>query len=158
MHKDFRMDDTELCNSYHRLGPQAQRELKDYVDYLLTRQYKREVIITVFHNKLLKNRLCGLLHIVESEEPDINLVKRRVIQVKELYFGLFEKVHSDYAQLVEDLDACEVVKEFGRTSFTNLMRAIDSNRPSRVRTEVIDFFQGFDSLSRHSRARKIIAV
>ncbi|MGI6435787.1 MAG: hypothetical protein ACOX0F_10595 [Syntrophomonadaceae bacterium] len=155
---DLGLDDAELLNNFHKLGPAAQRELKEYMSYLLCKQYKREVIITVFHNKLLNNLLHGLLHLIESEELDMNQIGRRVMQIKELYYALFEKVHSAYAELVEDLDGCEVVKEFGRSGFANLLQALASNKPNRVRMEVIDFYQGFDSLSRHRMARKIVAV
>ncbi len=158
MQRNRCLDEFEFSNNFRRLGPAAQRELKDFMDFLLCRQYKREVIIAVFHNKLLNNLLHGLLHLIENEGLDINQIRRRVMQIKELYYLLFEKVHSHYAELIEDLDSCELVKEFGHSGFANLTDAINSNDPNRIRLEIIEFFQGFDRLSRHRSVRKIVAV
>ena len=66
-----------------------------------------------------------------------------MIQIKELYYALFEKVHNNYAELIEDLDSNEAVKEFGRNGFANLEQAISSKHISRIKMEVIEFYQGF---------------
>lgn len=158
MFTDIGLNDAELLNNFQKLGPAAQRELKDYMRYLLCKQYKREVMIAVFHNRLLNNLLHSLLHLIEREELDLHQIRRRVMQIKELYYALFEKVHSAYAELVEDLDGCEMVKEFGRNSFANLEQAIRGNNHNHIRMEIIEFYQGFDTLSRHRGVRKIVAV
>lgn len=150
--------DAELITNYQKLTPAAQRELQDYLRYLLCKQYKRDVMVAVFHNKLLNNLLHGLLHLIEREEIDLEQIKRRILQIKELYYGLFEKVHNRYAELIGDLDSNETVKEFGRNGFANLEQAVRSQSQSRIKTEIIEFYQGFDSLSRHRGMCKIVAV
>jgi len=158
LYTDIGLKDIEFLTKYKKLAPAAQRELLEYMRYLLCKQYKRELIIAVFHNKLINNLLHSLLRLVERDEIDIPQVTRRVMQIKELYYGLFEKVHNSYAELIEDLDSNEAVKEFGRNGFANLEQAIRSNHVGRIKMEIIEFYQGFESLARHHGARKIIAV
>ena len=114
--------------------------------------------MAVFHNKLLNNLLNSLIGLIQGDDIDISHITRRVIQIKELYYALFEKVHNNYAELIEDLDSNEAVKEFGRNGFANLEQAISSKHISRIKMEIIEFYQGFQSLARHHRGRKIVAV
>lgn len=150
--------EVELLNSFEHLSSAAQRELQEYVRYLLCKQYKREVMVTVFNNKLLHTLLHSLLHMVEREEMDIDAVARRINQVKEMYYAIFEQVHIRYCELIEDLDSNETVKEFGRTSFDNLDRALRTQSANLIRLEIVDFCQGYDTLGRRKDARKIVAV
>lgn len=158
MFADICFTDIELLTNYQSLTPAAQRELLDYLRYLLCKQYKRDVMVAVFHNKLLSNLLHSLIHIIEREELNIQQITRRVMQIKELYYDAFEKVHSKYAELIEDLDSSETVIEFGRNGFANLEQALRSQNPGRIKMEILDFYQGFDSLSRHRGMCKIVAV
>lgn len=158
MFADICPTDVELLNNYQKLTPRAQKELHDYMRYLLCKQYKRDVMVAVFHNKLLNNLMHSLLHLIEREEIDLSQVNRRVMQIKELYYALFEKVHNKYAELIEDLDSNETVKEFGRNGFANLEQALHSQSLNRIKIEIIEFYQGFDSLSRHRGMCKIVAV
>ncbi|HCF49054.1 MAG TPA: hypothetical protein DER60_02145 [Syntrophomonas sp.] len=158
LYTDICLNDIEILNNYKKLTPAAQRELLEYMRYLLCKQYKRDVMVAVFHNKLINNLLHSLLRLIERDEIDLSQVTRRVMQIKELYYGLFEKVHNNYAELIEDLDSNEAVKEFGRNGFSNLEQAIRSSQINRIKMEVIEFYQGFESLARHREARKIVAV
>ncbi len=158
MFADIGLKDIELLTNYQKLTPASQRELQEYLRYLLCKQYKRDVMAAVFHNKLLINLLHSLLHLIELEELDLQQITRRVMQIKELYYALFEKVHNKYAELIEDLDSNETVKEFGRNGFANLEQALRSQSSSRIKMEIIEFYQGFDTLSRHRGMCKIVAV
>lgn len=158
LYTEFGLKDIEFLTHYKKLAPAAQRELLEYMRYLLCKQYKREVIVAVFHNKLLNNLLNSLIGLIQGDDINISHITRRVIQIKELYYALFEKVHNNYAELIEDLDSNEAVKEFGRNGFANLEQAISSKHISRIKMEIIEFYQGFQSLARHHRGRKIVAV
>lgn len=83
-------DEIELLNAYQLIGPAGKKELKDYLRYLLIKQYKRDVMNAVFENKLLHNLFHSLLHIVERNDFDINQVEKRVKQIKqyELFINL----------------------------------------------------------------------
>jgi len=150
--------EVQLLNAYQLLGPNGQKELKDYTRYLLTKQYRREVLIAVFHNKLLSNLFHSLLFIVEKDDFDIEQVKKRVSQIKDLYYGIFEQVHVRYSEIIDDLDSNETVREFGRNSFDNLHRVLQQKDQSLIRMEIIDFYQGFTQMSKKKDARQIIAV
>jgi len=155
---DITTEDVELLNIYQILKPAGQKELKDYLRYLLSKQYKREVLVAVFQNKLLHNLFHSLLHIVEKDEFSSNQVGKRIQQIRELYWGIFEQVHNKYSEFVQDLDSNEVVKEFGRTSFENIQRALKSGDNDIIRWEIIDFYQQYNKLSQEKDTRKIIAV
>ncbi|MEN6350097.1 MAG: hypothetical protein ABFD08_11960 [Syntrophomonas sp.] len=155
---DISVNEVELLNAYQILGPVGQKGLKDYLRYLLYKQYKREVIAAVFHNKLLHNLFHSLLHIVEKDDFDIQHVAKRIRQIKELYYGLFEQVHQRYSEVVEDLDSSEVVREFARTGFENIEKAICGEKITIIRFEIIDFYQGYHKLSQKKDSRNIVAV
>lgn len=155
---DISAKEIDLLNVYHVLGQAGQKDLKDYIRYLLCKQYKREVMASVFHNNLLHNLLLSLMHMIEREDIDVEQVKRRVMQIRELYYAIFEQVHSRYAELVEELDSNEVVKEFGRSSFGNLERALRTGSAVLIRAEILGFYQEFNNLGRKKDARKIVAV
>lgn len=155
---DISANEVELLNAYQILGPAGQKGLKDYLRYLLYKQYKREAMAAVFHNKLMHNLFHSLLHIVEKDDFDISQVVKRIQQIKELYYGLFEQVHQRYSEVIEDLDSSEVVREFGRTSFENIDKAIKQNNDSILRFEIIDFYQGYHKLSQKKDSRNIVAV
>ncbi len=150
--------EVELINSFEVLSASAQKDLMDYMRYLLSKQYKKEVMVAVFHNKLLQNLFHSLLHIIEKEDFDILLVQKRILQIKELYYGIFEQVHVRYAELIEDLDSNEIVREFGKNSFENINQAILSENLKNIRFEILDFYQEFTKLSKKKDARRIIAV
>lgn len=158
MFGDITANEIKLLNSYSLLGFAGQRELDDYMRYLLCKQYKKEVMMAVFHNQLLHSLLQSLLHLVERDEFDIKLVEKRVKQIKELYFGIFEKVHIKYSEHIEELDSNEMVKEFGKNSFQNIERACHSGNRIVIRLEIIEFYEGYNKLARKKDARKIVAV
>lgn len=155
---DITANEVELLNAYHLLSPVSRKDHHDYMRYLLCKQYKREVMVSVFNNKLLHNLFNSLLHIVEKDSIELEQVTKRVFQVKELYYAIFEQVHYKYSAHVEDLDSNELVKEFGRNSFNNLDRAIRSKNQDLIRYEIINCYQEFNKLSKRKDARNIIAV
>jgi hypothetical protein len=148
----------ELLTAISMLGPSAQRDLEDYLKYQLCKQYKREVMVTIFHNQLLHSLLHSLLHLVEREDYEISQVEKRMKQINELYFGLFEQIHTKYSELIPDLDSNELVKEFGKNSFENISRACMGNDRNMVRIEIIDFFECFNRFTKKKDVRKIVAV
>lgn len=155
---DITANEVEVLNAFTVLGPGGQRELKEYLRYLLSKQYKREVKVAVFQNKLLHNLFHSLIHIVEREDFDVNLVKKRVAQIKELYYGIFEQVHTRYSEMVPELDSNEVVREFGRNGFENVERALVKGNPTIIRLEIIDFYQDYYKLGQRRDAKQIVAV
>jgi hypothetical protein len=79
-------------------------------------------------------------------------------QVYELYFGIFEKIHNKYSQLVDGLDSNELVKDFGRNSFGNIERACNSDNRSLIRLEIVEFYEGYYKLAHKKDCRIIVAV
>ena len=59
MYNDIEKSDIELLNAFSNLNSSAQKDFKDYMRYLLTKQYKRELMVAIFHN--------GLLHSLNPE-------------------------------------------------------------------------------------------
>lgn len=151
-------NEIELLNTYALLGNSGQRELKDYLRYLLCKQYKKEIMVAVFHNQLLHSLLHSLLHLVERDDFDIAQVEKRMKQINELYFGIFEQVHNKYSEYIEELDSNEVVKEFAINGFGNIARACNSGNRTVIRLEIIEFYEGYNKLARKKDARKIVAV
>lgn len=152
------MNEIEMLNAYQYLGSSARKELKEYMRYLLSRQYKREAMSTVFNNKLLHSLFQSLLRLVERNEVDVEQVRKRIFQIKELYYSLFEQVHCRFAEVIEELDSNEVVKDFGRNSFDNLERVLETRNIHKIRMEVINVYQEYINLSRKKDARRIVAV
>ena len=151
-------DEIELLNAYQLIGPTGQKELKDYLRYLLIKQYKRDVMNAVFENKLLHNLFHSLLHIVERDDFDINQVEKRVKQIKELYYSLFEQIHHRYSEVVEELDSNEIVKEFGRNSFDSINLVLRKGNRNTIRIEIVEFYQQYSKLAKKYHTRKIVAV
>jgi hypothetical protein len=151
-------NDIELLNSYQLLGVNGQKELNDYMRYLLCKQYRRELMVAIFQNQLIHNLCHSVLHIIEKDEFDINHLGKRIRQIKELYYGIYEQVHNKYSEHVENLDSIEVVKEFGKNSFGNIERALRTEDHILIRVEIIDFYEEFKILSKQKEARKIVAV
>jgi len=155
---DITTSDIELLNAFGSLASSAQRELKDYLRYQLCKQYKRELMASIFHNQLLGSLLQSLLYIVEREEFSIPQIEARMKQINELYFGIFEKVHCKYSELVDCLDSVELVKEFGHNAFQNIERACRIENRILIRMEIIEFYEGYYKLAQKKDARKIVAV
>jgi len=158
VYSDIDKSDIELLNAFSNLNIAAQKDFKDYVRYLLTKQYKRELMVAIFHNGLLHSLIQNLLHIVERDEFQISQIENRMQQVSELYFGIFEKVHCKYMALVDGLDSSELVKDFGRNSFDNINRACTSGNRLLIRMEISEFYEGYYKLAQKKDARKIVAV
>ncbi len=154
---DLSSNEVELLNAYQCLDFSRQKELKEYLRYLLCKQYRREVMVAVFQNNLFHNLFHSLLHILEGEEFDINLVSKRIYQMRELYFGVFQKIHFHYSEVVENLDSNETVREFGKT-FDNIETALYNGNETTIRLEIIEFYQQYMILSQKKDARKIVAV
>jgi len=155
---DITLQEIEILNAFEMLSLNGQRDLKDYMRYLLCKQYKRDVMVTVFHNKLLHNLFHGLLHLAEREEIDREQLGKRINQIKELYYGLFEKVHVEYTQHVDELDTNDVVASFASNGFANLERVLNGGNTEMIRYEIINFFQEYSKLAQRKDARSIVAV
>ncbi|NLF45101.1 MAG: hypothetical protein GX581_03400 [Syntrophomonadaceae bacterium] len=151
-------NEVELLNAYQCLTTQGQKEIKEYLRYQLCKQYRREVMGSIFNNKLMDNLLRGLVRIIEGRELDVELVTRRIKQIKELYYSTFQKVHFKYSEVVDNLDSNEIVRETGRHAFENIEQALQSGNEDLIRLEVREFYQDYIVLSRNNDARKIIAV
>ncbi len=158
MFGDITTNEIELLNAYNLLSTPAQSELRDYLRYQLCKQYRKEVMLAVFNNQLIHSLLHSLLHLVERDEFDINQVQKRVLQIKELYFGIFEQIHCKYSERIEELDSNEVVKDFGRDSFANIANACHSGNRIAIRLEIVELYEGYNKLARKKDARKIVAV
>ncbi|MDR1616280.1 MAG: hypothetical protein LBR98_04650 [Syntrophomonadaceae bacterium] len=152
------IDEAEILSGYWYLHPKAQREVQDYLRYLLCKQYQREVKLTVFNNRLLHNLFQNLLSVVEKEDFDIGMAERRIAEIKEIYYGLFEQVHQKYSEFVCELDSNEIVREFGRNAFENVGQAMRGGNLLVIRLEIIDFYQDYCKLSQNKELRQIIAV
>jgi hypothetical protein len=158
MFSDISTGDIELINAYSNLTSSAQKDFKDYLRYLLCKQYKKELMAAIFHNQLLHSLLQSLLHIVERDEFQIQQIEKRLNQIKELYFGIFEKIHTKYSELVDGLDSSELVKEFGVNSFDSINRACKAGNHILIRMEIVEFYEGYYKLAQKKDARKIVAV
>jgi len=148
----------ELLNGYSLLRSSAQSDFLDYMRYLLSKQYRKEVMAAIFNNRMLNNLIDDLVTMVDMEEIEVEHITKRVLQIRELYFGVFEQVHGRYCEVVENLDSNEVVKDFGRISFDNLLRALKTRDRKIVKTEVLDFYQQYYKLSRKKDARRLVAI
>jgi hypothetical protein len=95
---------------------------------------------------------------VERDDFDIGPLQKRISQIKELYYAIFEQVHNRYLEVVDDLDSNEVVREFGRISFENLEEVLKQGNPTVIRREVINFQQEYNKLGKKKDARQIVAV
>ncbi len=148
----------ELLNAYELLGSHARSDLKDYLTYLLSKQYRREVMMSVFNNRLLMNLVANLAMNSQREEIQIDYLERRIMQIRELYFGIFEEVHRRYSDVVDNLDSNETVKDFGRSSFDNLERALRTGNLDIIRSEIQDFCQQFMNLAGKKDNRRLVAI
>jgi len=148
----------EFLNMLGIMTPSGKREVMEYMRYVLTKQYRREVMAAVFHNKLLANLFHSLIFLVERDDFDVAQVQKRVQQIKQLYYTIFDQVHNKYREVIEDLDSNEVVREFGRISFDSLEQAFMQGQPSVIRMEVVNFHQEYNKLGKKKDARQIVAV
>ncbi len=158
MFGDLSGEEVELLNAYSLLGTSGKKELREYIRYLLSKHYKQELKMSIFNNQLLHSLLHSLLHIAEREDFEIIQIEKRVLQFKEIYFAIFEQIHSKYAELVDDLDGCEMVRDFGSNSVENILQACITSNRDAVLFEVVDLSENFYKLSRKKDARKIVAV
>lgn len=158
MFEGLTANELELLNSYQLLRSNGKKELKDYMRYLLCKQYRRELMIAIFQNQLIHNLCHSVLHIIEKDDFDIDHLGKRIRQIKELYYGVYEEVHNKYSEHIENLDSIEIVREFGKNSFGNIERALKTGDYILIRVEIIDFYEEFKILSIQKDARMIVAV
>jgi len=148
----------ELLNGYTLLRESAQGDLQDYLHYLLSKQYQREVMVAVFHNRFLNNLIDDLVKMINLDGLEVGQIRKRILQIRELYFGVLEQVHRRYYEVVENLYTNEVAKDFGRCSFENLERALETQDIRLISAEVIDFYEQYNSLSKKKDARRLVAI
>lgn len=158
MYSDIDKGDIEVLNAFSNLTSSAQKDFKDYLQFLLAKQYKRELMAAIFQNGLLHSLIQSLMNIIEREEFSISQIENRMKQINELYFGIFEKIYCKYTALVDGLDSCELVRDFGRCSFDNINRACLSGNRILIRMEIAEFNEGFYKFALKKDARKIVAV
>ena len=158
MYGDIDASDIELLNAVSNLNTTYRREFRDYIHYLLTKQYKKELMVAIFHNQLLHSLLQSTLQLVEREDFQIIQIENRLKQMYELYFGIFERIHMKYSELVDGLDSSEIVRDFGRNSFDNINRACQSGNRMLIRLEIAEFYEGYYKFAQKKEARKIYAV
>ena len=158
MFEDITKSDIEVLNGFSNLNPSGQREFRDYMRYLLCKQYKRELMGAIFHNGLLHSLLQSMLNITERDEFPINQIENRIKQIRELYFGIFDKIHSKYSVLIDGLDGHELVKDFGRINCENVDRACRSGNRLVIRMEVVEFYEGYYKFAQKKENRIIAAV
>lgn len=158
MFEGLTANDIELLNAYQLLGVTGQRDLKDYMRYLLCKQYRREAMAAIFQNQLIHNLFHSVLHMIEKDDFNIDQLYKRVRQIKELYYGIYEQVHNKYSEQVDNLDSIDVIKEFGQNSFDNIQSAIIAKEHAIIRIEVIEFYEEFKRLAINKESRKIVAV
>ncbi len=158
MKGELSLRELELLNGYSLLRSSAQGDFLDYMRYLLSKQYRKEVMAAIFNNRLLNNLIDDLVSTADIEEIEIEQIRRRVMQIRELYFGVFEQIHGRYCEVVENLDSNEVVKDFGRISFDNLLRALNTEDRKVISAEVLDFYEQYSRLSRKKDARRLVAI
>jgi len=158
MFPDMTAQDIEFLNMLEIMNPSSKKEVMEYMRYILTKQYRREVMAAVFNNKLMANLFHSLLFLVERDDFDVAQVQKRVQQIKQIYYAIFDQVHNRYREVVEDLESSEVVREFGRISFENLERAFKQGQPSVIRMEIVNFHQEYNKLAKKKDARQIVAV
>ncbi len=158
MRGDISERELELLNGYSLLRSSAQSDFLDYMRYLLSKQYRKEVMAAIFNNRMLNSLIDDLVAMADVEEIETEHITKRVMQIRELYFGVFEQVHGRYCEVVENLDSNEVVKDFGRISFDNLLRALKTQDSKVIKAEIIDFYQQYCLLSRKKDARRLVAI
>ena len=158
MYEEIDASDIELLNAISNLSTTYRQDFRDYIQYLLSKQYRRELMVAIFHNQLLHSLLRGTLQMVERDEFEITQVENRITQMNELYFGIFEKIHLKYSELIVGLDSCEVVRDFGRDSFDNINRACRSGNRLLIRMEITEFYEGYCKFAQKKEGRKIFAV
>ncbi|MDD4775841.1 MAG: hypothetical protein PHG75_04980 [Syntrophomonas sp.] len=158
MYGELDASDIELLNAISNLAPVYRKEYRDYIYYLLTKQYKRELMGAIFQNQLLHGLLQSTRHLVERDDFPASQVEKRIGQMQELYFGIFEQIHLKYSELVDGLDSHELVRDFGKLSFENLNRACRSGNCLLIRMEMMEFYQGYHRHAQKKEARKIFAV
>ncbi len=158
MYDNINASDIELFNAISNLDTTYQKEFRDYIQYLLTKQYKKELMGAIFHNQLLHSLLQSTLQLVEREDFEITQIEKRVKQMHELYFGIFEKVHLKYCEIIDGLDSSELVRDFGRNSFDNINRACLSGNRLLIRMEISEFYEGYYKFASQKGLRKIFAV
>lgn len=158
MYGEINAGDIEMLNRFRNLSSTGQKELREYMRYLLCKQYKRELMISIFNNGLLHSLLQNLINLTERDDFPINQIENRLKQIQELYFGIFEKIHTKYSGLVEGLDSCELVKDFGKMSFDNIARACYSGNRLVILMEINEFYEGYYKFAKQKEYRKIIAV
>ncbi|MDD4803062.1 MAG: hypothetical protein PHF24_09020 [Syntrophomonas sp.] len=155
---DISSGDIEILNAYSNLNFSAQKDLRDYLCYLLCKQYKKELIAAIFHNQLLHNMLQSLLYFVERDDFPIQLIEKRMEQIRDIYFGIFEKIHTKYCDLVLGLDSSELVKDFGINNFENINRACRTGNHNLIRLEIVEFYEQYYILAGKNNVKRIAAV
>lgn len=158
MFEGFTRSEIELLSAYDILNNSAKRDMRDYVKYLLCKQYKKESTIQVFNNQVIHNLFHHILHLMEKEKFDPQHLEKRIKQIKEIYFYTFEQVHLKYSKVIIDLDSNELVLDFGRNSFENIERAFIIGNTKTIKMEILEFYEQYLNISKKKDSQKVIAV
>jgi len=147
-----------LLSKFNLLHPQAKQEIQEYVNYVLFRQYQRELYNAVLASAAINNGLNQIMRMCEREETDTEEILTKLKQVKFYFYQTYEGVKTKYEGVLAAIHAEDSLLDLGRLGFENILEAIYSNNKEQVRRETEEFLGMFRKLANPGDKRRIAAV
>lgn len=147
-----------LINQYNLMNPQSRKEVRDYLAFVLLKQYRAEILSSVMGNGLVYNGLQQAARMCEHEDMELTDIVKKIGQVKAIIYSEIERVYLKYAEVLNDLCVEHTFIDWARIGFESIMEAAQSGNRQRLRQEINEMMEGYKRLSKREDRVRIIAV
>jgi hypothetical protein len=154
---EFSAKELALLTNYQLLNPQHRQEADAYIEFLLFRQYRDELVRQVMGNPFLLSGLSQVQRMCEREDVGLDEISQKVRQLKYMYHQLLEKVDTKYQDVLESLTLDSTVRDFGRYNLCSLTEAVDAGDRRVIGSELEEMVCVLERFKKKGEMRRTLA-
>lgn len=154
----FTSEEIRFLSQLSVLSPQARREVKSYLEFLVAMQCRYELRSRLLCNSWLYGSLLGLFNLPESSENYCQEVKERVRRLKQMCFAVYEQIAEKYEELLGEIKGYEDVVDSLLLGLRQIEDAARAENVARTRKEIVEMMETYKKLTGACRSSKVRAI
>jgi len=154
----FNCEEIRILKQLSVLSPQARREVRSYLEFLVAMQCRYELRSRLLCNSWLYGGLLGLLNLPENSESYCEEVKERVKKLKQMCFAAYEQIAEKYTELLGEIKGYEDVVEILLIGLGQIEDAAQAENVSRIQKEIVEMMETYKKLTGACRSSKVRAI
>lgn len=155
---EMNTNEMQLLNRFNMLNRENQREMEDYLRYLLFKQYKAELNQQVFGNPILLSLLTQAERMCERDETVLEEVQAKVEQAQYVFCQILERVSAKYEEIINEPGSDQYVRDWGRLGFQGVAEALEMGCRDRLKNQIEEMLHGYHRLAKKEDRILTVAV